>query len=210
MLHLKSFSMNKKPITLEGGKIVWIRKKTLSTHRKIQRWHKILRGNPNLFMAYTGQVWHGETKIWVIRSRSFTWTSHSMPVKSPTLDCHNVLSHPFIDWPWPKWNDFYFQKRFRSKWPLPLQNYLEISYKVLLQYVYNLSHAFQTILLVLAPCQWGSLPDPQPHALMINYSTIVWEFGQDLLVPLRSVHVKSQTFKIADFLGIPDKKIDWI
>ncbi len=72
-------------LTLEGGKIVWIRKKTLSTHRKIQRWDKNLRGNPNLFMAYTGQVWHGETKIWVVRSRSFTWTSPAMLVNKVNI-----------------------------------------------------------------------------------------------------------------------------
>ena len=31
--------------------------------------------------VYTEQVWHGETKIWVGRSRSFTWTSPAMLVK---------------------------------------------------------------------------------------------------------------------------------
>ncbi len=35
-----------------------------------------------IFMAYAEQVWHGETKIWVVRSRSFTWTSPAMLVKS--------------------------------------------------------------------------------------------------------------------------------
>ncbi len=38
-----------------------------------------------LFMAYTGQVWHGETKIWVVRSRSFTWTSPAMLVNRTKL-----------------------------------------------------------------------------------------------------------------------------
>ncbi len=36
----------------------------------------------NFFMAHTEQVWHGETKIWVVRSRSFTWTSPAMLVKA--------------------------------------------------------------------------------------------------------------------------------
>ncbi len=37
---------------------------------------------PNFFMAYTDQVWHGDTKIWVVRSRLFTWTCPAMLVKS--------------------------------------------------------------------------------------------------------------------------------
>ncbi len=55
-LHLKSLSVDKRPITLKGGQIVWIRKKTLSTHRKIKTWRRILGGCPNCFMADTEQV----------------------------------------------------------------------------------------------------------------------------------------------------------
>ncbi len=32
-------------------------------------------------MAYPKQVWHGKTKIWVVRLMSFTWTSPAMLVK---------------------------------------------------------------------------------------------------------------------------------
>ncbi len=66
----------------------------LSTHRKVQRWRKILRENPNFFMAHTEQMWHGETKIWVVRSRSFTWTSPAMLVKVYGLNpiaCHGLM-----------------------------------------------------------------------------------------------------------------------
>ncbi len=40
-----------------------------------------LNKHPNFFIAHTEQVWHGETKIWVVRLRSFTWTSPAMLVK---------------------------------------------------------------------------------------------------------------------------------
>ncbi len=59
--------------------------KTLSTRRKIQRWRKILVGCPNCFVAYVEQVWHGKTKIWVARLRSFTWTSPAMLVKTKNI-----------------------------------------------------------------------------------------------------------------------------
>ncbi len=100
MLHLKSLSINKKQITLEGGQIVWTRKRTLSTHRKIQRLRKILGLCSNCFMAYTEQVWHGKTKIWVVRLRSFTWTSPAMLVKKPVL---LIQALPF-SWNW-HWKD---------------------------------------------------------------------------------------------------------
>ncbi len=46
---------------------------------------KILGGYPNCFVAYTEQVWHGKVKIWVVRFRSFTWTSLAMPVKGGSM-----------------------------------------------------------------------------------------------------------------------------
>ncbi len=75
-------------------------------HRKIQRWRKILRVNPNLFMAYTEQMWHGETKIWVVRSRSFTWTSPAMLVKQNDLANQGLvnegkpLTESVMKWCW--------------------------------------------------------------------------------------------------------------
>ncbi len=50
-----------------------------------QRWRKILGLCPNCFMAYTKQVWHGKTKIWVTTLRSFTWTSPAMLVNKERL-----------------------------------------------------------------------------------------------------------------------------
>ncbi len=65
--------------------------KILSHVRKIQRWLRILGLCPNCLMAYTEQVWHGKTKIWVVGSRSFTWTSPAMPVNRSLLNLGQYL-----------------------------------------------------------------------------------------------------------------------
>ena len=40
----------------------------------------ILDAHPNCYVAYTKWVRHGKTKIFVVRLRSFTWTSPAMLV----------------------------------------------------------------------------------------------------------------------------------
>ena len=44
------------------------------------------------FMAYTEQMWHGETKIRVIRLRLFTWTSPAMLVNSSDYSNSPIFS----------------------------------------------------------------------------------------------------------------------
>ncbi len=38
------------------------------------------------------------------------------------------------------------------------------------------------LLILLAPCPWGSYPDSQPHKLIVNYSMMIL-IGQKYLIP---------------------------
>ncbi len=53
-------------------------------------------------LAHNEQVWHGETKIWVVRSTAFTWTSPAMLVKHQTwmkvMICHNMMRRCEDSW----------------------------------------------------------------------------------------------------------------
>ncbi len=67
---------------------------------------------PSQTCYHTKQVWHGETKIWFVRSRSFTWTSPAMLVN---VSCVKQQSY---NCPFDLWKNWLWAN-FDSDWPSP-------------------------------------------------------------------------------------------